>query len=190
MSSSPLHPQEPVPAVPCWGLWPQCGAEAVLVWEALRAWDASEGLSSSSSVGKRCEILAKGERHGESLRTESRLEPGCVGLAVHDYSWCFVKFWVVLCLGEQVQMRLRTQRLCLEGEKVVFMPRQAKNLLRRAPRQDVSAFKNTVWCKSAYLESVSLPKVSAVFWVTNQTKQIPAPITQRERESMRLFRTS
>lgn len=92
-------------------------------------WDASEGLSSASSVGKRCEILAKGERSGESLRTESRLEPGCVGLAVNDYSWCFVKFRVVLCLGEQVQMRSRKQEGCAwKGRRLSLCQDRSKTL--------------------------------------------------------------
>lgn len=38
----------------------------------------------------------------------------------------------------------KTGRLCLGEEKVVFGPGQVNNLIRSIPRQDVSAFKNTV----------------------------------------------
>lgn len=38
----------------------------------------------------------------------------------------------------------KTGGVCLEGEKVVFRPGQVNNLRRCIPRQDVSAFKNTV----------------------------------------------
>lgn len=34
----------------------------------------------------------------------------------------------------------KTGRVCLEGENVVFRPRQVNNLIRSIPTQDVSAF--------------------------------------------------
>lgn len=158
-------------------------------------WDISKNLSFDSSVGQKYEIITKDKRSGKSLQIKniiviySRLEPGMCwfGYKILKLVFCDIVSGSLFGWAGSDEAE-KTGRLFLEEEKVVFRPRQVKNLTRSVLRQCISAVKNTVWyVKSLYLVLMILAKVSAFFWFGNKTKQISAPEHTTEKKNHKTF---
>lgn len=160
-------------------------------------WNISKNLSFDSSVGQKYEIITKDKRSGKSLQIKniiviySRLEPGMCwfGYKILKLVFCDIVSGSLFGWAGSDEAE-KTGRLFLEEEKVVFGPRQVKNLTRSVLRQCISAFKNTVWyVNSLYLVLRILAKVSAFFWFGNKQNRSLPQNTQQKRKTIRLFRT-